>query len=408
MRSFARSCLRWILLYLVIGVLLSALVYARFPRAGFALGTGFGAALLVWFSIGYLGGMRERHAEVRLIRKGVGATRPEDGEKIAVCGAIGSSIDLLESPLTKRRCVAYEYKVLYAGNEQTALCEGFALTPATINGIRLLAAPDLAFKEEQYGAKQHRENLREYVAKTSFLVHEGIHFKRELAHFKSVLADDDGRIRYDIRREKTEDIAGKLDNSAMWEKVLLPGEKVCAIGRYSAARGGLVPDPTAIMHPVKIVKGDAEEVIRDLKKRDKTDVFLSCGCLLPVLVAAFVALAVVPLDAIEQMLPAKDPSWTEVRVERWLEKTLRPMLAGTPIVPKGEVAIELSNGQARGKLYDGASTIALTNASVTEAGEIIEVLILGDREADGTWRGAIARIHRAGRLESLQILNGPT
>lgn len=402
MKSMARSCLRWLLLYFVIGALFSALVYARFPRIGFALGWGFGAAMLVWFSIGYLGGMRERHAEVRLIRKGLSGAKPEDGEKIAVCGPIGSSIAMLESPLTKRRCVAYEYKVLHAGNEQAAVYEGFALMPATIHGVRLLAAPELAFPEEQYGGPQHRQNLQEYVAKTDFIVHQGINFKRELAHFKSVLADDDGRIRYDIRRGKPEEIEAQLGDVAMWEKVLLPGEKICAVGRYSSARGGLVPDPTAIMHPVKVVKGDAEDVIRGLTKRDKTDVFMSCGCLIPVLLAALIALSVVPLDAIEQMLPQKDPSWPEVRVEQWLKTTLRPRLAGTPLVPEGETTIDLPVNRARGKLED----VPLTIATATREGESIEVWLFGMPEADSTSQAVIARIHPVGRVESLRVLNG--
>src|SRR5688500_6584564 len=108
------------------------------------------------------------------------------------------------------------------------------------------------------------------------------------------------------------------------EKTLSSGEQICAIGRYSAARNALVPDPKALLHPVKIVKGEPEKVDREVQGATTRDSCLSCGCLLPLILGAIIGLAVVPLDAIEQMFPNKNPSWQEIEIERWVKREVRP------------------------------------------------------------------------------------
>jgi hypothetical protein len=398
MQSIARSCLRWLLLYAVIAATLFALAYARFPQARSVFWPAVIGGALLWFSLAYLLGFRERNAELRLIRKALISGRPEDGEKIAAIGTVHSSLETLESPLTRRRCAAYEYKVLPPGNEQAGAYEGFALVPTSIDGprgsIRLLAAPEFAFPEEQFGAPAHRQNFQEYIASTEFALHEGVNVKRESAHLKQLLADDDGRIRYDIQRQKTVD----WNSVTMWEKILAPGEKIVAIGRWSAARGGLVPDTTALLHPVKILKGDTPEVVRSLRKRNRTDAIMSCGCFVPVVIGALIGLTLLPLEAIEQMLPEKDPSWTEVRAERWVQRTLTPNL---PFAASGAVEIELEPGQARGKLFVGGETIRLNAAEAKHEGETIELRLT----SDATGRGVIVRM-RGKRPESVRIIGG--
>ncbi|HUP60905.1 MAG TPA: hypothetical protein VNA69_10850 [Thermoanaerobaculia bacterium] len=389
--SLLKSCLRWILLYLFIAAIFSALVYIRFPNVRVALIGGGASAVFVWFTLGYFNSLRERKAEKRMIRRGMSMDRPEDGEKIAAIGPV-RSMESLEAPISKRPCLAYEYNMSTARGEGTAgIFTGFALVPLMIESprgsIRLLAAPELDYPEEYFGGPRHRTNAREYIERTTFQKHEGLDIRREVTHMKTVMADDDGRIRYDIQRDRNVDLA-TLDFS---EKILAPGEHVVAIGRYSAARGGLVPDPTALLHPVKMVKGNGEEVVRKLKGKDRTDRVMGCGCLVPVLIAAIIGLTIVPLEAIEQMFPQKDPSWTEVRVEQWVRRTVRPYFKDL-----GDVAIELQPGQARGKLFVDGANVPLTTCAARRDGGWLDVTFRGEG-------GAATARFLGNRLESLQI-----
>ncbi|HJQ35963.1 MAG TPA: hypothetical protein VKB93_02380, partial [Thermoanaerobaculia bacterium] len=286
MQSLKRSCLRWTLVYLVIGLALSALVYQRFPNPGVALACGFGAGLFLWMSFGYVAGLRTRRAERRMMHEAQQGGRPNDGEKIAVAGTISAPFDTLESPIGKQRCVAYEYKAIPSHADEFAAVEGFALEPITIDSprgpIRLLAVPELAFDEKTYTKLEHYQNFREYLERTQFREHQALDVSREFQNFKNMLADDDGRLRYDIRRDANLDV----NSLTLKEKVLMPGERVVAIGRYSAAKNALVVDAEAMLHSVKISKGDPASVARRDKSKHFSESCFGCGCLLPVIVAA--------------------------------------------------------------------------------------------------------------------------
>ncbi|HJQ35508.1 MAG TPA: hypothetical protein VKB93_00070, partial [Thermoanaerobaculia bacterium] len=93
-------------------------------------------------------------------------------------------------------------------------------------------------------------------------------------------------------------------------------------------------------------------------------------------VAAILGLALVPLDAIEQQFATKDPSWLELKVERWLRRDVRPRLGD--MMEKGEYAIVLEPGQARGKLNDDR----LTRAIARRDGNAIVVTLSGEKSID--------------------------
>jgi len=397
MNSLKKSCLRWTLVYLTLGALLSWLVYQRVPQTKLALMCGFGAAVLVWFSIGYIAGIGARRAEARMMETAMRGERPVDGEKIAVVGTIASSFETLEAPISKRRCVAYEYNAIPDTSENMAALDGFTLTPLSIDGprgsIRLLAAPELDFPFEIFSRIEQYDNFREYIARTQFEQLTGINIKRDLGRLKSVLADDDGRIHYDTQRTPDADVSKML----LKEKILAPGEHVVAIGRYSAAKNALVPDADAILYPVKITKGELKTVKQRGRGKDIFEMFLGCGCMVPVLIAAILGLANLSLDAIEQQYPKKDPSWTEVRVERWIRREVRPLLSST----QSEYAITLPENAARGKLTANGKTMQLTRASAKRDDDVFEVQLLTDGN-----EGVVARIRRDHTIESLRILGG--
>jgi hypothetical protein len=397
MASLKRSCLRWALAYVVLGLLLSALAYARFPKPQVALGSGFVAAIAIWFSIGYVFGIRNRGAEATMMRLATSGERPADGQKVAIAGTISASFEAIEAPITKRRCIAYEYNALGPTTDSgVAVYDGFRLVPSTIAGprgaVRILAAPELAFDFETCTRVEQYDNFSEYAANTEFTPQTGLNLKAGIALLRGVLADDDGDIRYDIQR----DDHANINALQLKERILASGEQVVAIGRYSAAKNALVPDEDALLYSIKITKGRPEDIVRREGKKGIGESILGCGCLVPVLIAAFLGLALVPLDAIEQMFAAKDPSWTEVRVERWLQHSVRPHLKS--MMDEGETAITLEAGEARGKLTANGTTARLTRARARRDGGIVEVSLF----ADGNER-VVARVRPDHTIESLRI-----
>jgi hypothetical protein len=300
----------------------------------------------------------------------------------------------------KKRCVLYEYKILPVGAQQAGVWEGFHLGGARVDGpggsVRLLAYPELAFPPENLRGKPYSEHAREYLDRAQF---ETMDVKASIAHMKTLVADDDGRIRYDINRHAP---GVEFERMVFQEKVLEPGDPVVAIGTYSAAKGGLVPDARAILHPIKIIKGDPAATLRKLYRGSVTDFFLGLGCLTPLLLAAAIALIVVPLTAIEQMVPGKDPSWQEIRLERWLQQRVRPKTE--KYFTLGEPALVLPLGAASGKLFAAGTTTPLSSAAAErQADQTTEVSIFGPEEAE---RFVILRIDHENRLRSLQVGGG--
>jgi hypothetical protein len=374
-KSLGRTCLLWFVLYLVIAALLGALVFERFPDPNVAAFGGLGAGFFVWVAFGYMAGVRTKGVEARQIRNAMEGGRPADGERVAVTGYISGRNETLESPITRTRCVAYEYKAIPPQNEQLAAWHGMALVPTKIEGpggsVRILATPELEFEGEPIGSLEHRRNFREYLAKTTFVENVTIDFKRNLAQLREINTDDDGRIHTDIHGLATDDI----DSLTLTEKLLIPGDRVVAFGKYSSARGGLVPDEKAIGRSIRILKGEPQDILRKVSRKRPFDLLMGCGCLLPVIVAAMIAIVVVPLAAIEQLFPEKDPSWTEVRVE----KKVHDLVTRTGLMPEmGTPTIELDAGVARGKLTWRGKTSHFEHASATHAGEVVDLSLTGE------------------------------
>jgi hypothetical protein len=394
MRSLGRTCLLWSVLYLLLAAAIGALVYERYPDPRPAAIAGLASSFFLWMSIGYVAGIRTKGAEARQIRAAMAGQHLADGERGAVVGVVSGAMDFLESPITKKRCLVYEYKAVPTGNEQLAAWEGFALAPTTIQGpggmVRILAAPDLEFDGEPIGSREHRQNFREYVAKTTFIEQTNIDIRRDLAHLKEINTDDDGRIRDDVHGM----VRGDLGNMTLSEKTLAAGEKVVAFGRYSSARGGFVPDPESVLRSIRIVKGEPEAVLRKVARSRPVNLFMGCGCLLPVLIAAVVGIVSVPLPAIEERFPRKDPTWTEVRVE----KKVRDAVAKAGLLPDtGTPILDLELGAARGKLTSRGVTSRWEHASAALEGEDVDVTLTGNAPP------LTARFHKDGTLAALNV-----
>jgi hypothetical protein len=101
-----------------------------------------------------------------------------------------------------------------------------------------------------------------YCAETTFAAFRLTSMRATLRNIKELLADDDGAIKADFGTAATGlDAAGHF----FAEHVALDREEVCAFGRYSAERGGLVPDPdSGEEFPVMMWTGSASRIRRKM------------------------------------------------------------------------------------------------------------------------------------------------
>jgi hypothetical protein len=94
-----------------------------------------------------------------------------------------------------------------------------------------------------------------------------------------------------------------------------------------------------------------------------------------VIVAAVIAIIAVPLPALEQMFPEKDPSWAEVRIER----KVRALVTRLGLMPQqGTTVLELDRGGARGKVTRGGRTTHFERASAVRTRDGVDVTVTGD------------------------------
>lgn len=204
----------------------------------------------------------------KLKRAAGGVQQFEDGQVVAVAGTIRPLGEPLLAPFSKRPCVAYEYKMRPRYTRQSGqappMVTGEALAPAVIEGqtgsARLLAWPFLeSFVETQFDGDDHRANARAYAAATEF---EKATVSSAISKLKELLADDDGSIKVDLNN------GGEIDVDQLYlsEKIVPAGARVCAIGRWSTMKGGIVPDPDAA-RGVELLPGALDAVLSKLSKK---------------------------------------------------------------------------------------------------------------------------------------------
>jgi len=196
--------------------------------------------------------------EVSNQSSGVIGDRPPDGKLLTVSGHIRATGPTLTAPISGRPAVLYTYEVSHVsqGNRDVRFVKdysGFALTPAAIDSrygaIRIFGFPQL----QGFGSQLPdggMENVKQYIANTTFNEITGIDVVAMYREVKERLTDDAGQIRHDLRLTNDE----IPPDATLAEEVVSPGEQVTAIGRYSAEKGGLIPDMNT---PLQFVRGDA-------------------------------------------------------------------------------------------------------------------------------------------------------
>lgn len=367
-----------LVMYVLAAIPVGIFVYHRLPIVTVAIWSGLIAGFFLFLAVAYLLAIPNALVDWWRMRPGA---KPRDGKRSAIIGTIRHSGASLHSPFTRQPCVAYHYKIVsMAGEHPKNDYEGFALVPsyiATEDGqIRVMAYPELDIPWERVKGEEAREQARAFIESTAFTDMRAKGIKGAMAELRDLMTDDDGIIRYDHRVEPVTEDLGKC---MLEERVLLSGDSVCAIGRYSEEKRALVPNPDGIVQPLTIRKGSLGS-FRWGQIRKAIGSAIGVVILLALLaVAAGVFLTSVPMDAAEQKKPDRRFFWEEVKLERWIEREFRKTPDSGPMY-----FLELCDHCATGRLEAGGRVIELKHARGWEdASQRVVHLAAAEGETDG-------------------------
>jgi len=209
-----------------------------------------------------------------------------DDATVTVVGHIRAVGSPLTAPLSGKPAVLYSYEIDHTSEssdgESTKVMDfsGFAMTPSAIDSphgsIRILGFPMLeGFEKRSLDTEDGRRNAAAYIQSATFTDMEGFHPGTVYSQIKEMLTDDDGQLRKDWRMTKGRDLTGKN----LHEQIVMPGEQVCAIGRWSSAKHGLIA-PAG--QTIRLVQGDPQQIVNSLRSKFVSNMI---GC---VIVAAII------------------------------------------------------------------------------------------------------------------------
>lgn len=210
------------------------------------------AGILVSSFIGLFTGAGDRGA----LKRAIAREAPRDGRLEAAAGAIRPLGAPLLGPFTGRPCVAYEYDVKNKGEGRSDFA-GVALAPCALQGSgRLLGWAMLDSFGKSGKDEIDRERGTRYLSTATF---ERLSLTSMLSVLSALLADDDGAIRKDFR---IADGPPDLEGKKITEKIVPVGAQVTILGRWSAVRGGFVPEGAMSMN--RMFPGDLQTTLRNI------------------------------------------------------------------------------------------------------------------------------------------------
>ena len=269
-----KGCLLWLLQLAVLVGLYYLAFHGRFsPPADWigALAGGFFMTLAIG---AFQNALRARKDRARLERALAGEPF-QDGQQVAAVGPITALGAPVESPFSRTPCVIFDYDVSHesttrssSGSQTNTVKDfsGFTLTPCAVYApggtARILGFPTLeGFQQEPRKDAESWANAESYLQSTPF---EKMGLTRIFGEAKDLLTDDDGYIRKDWRMAG-DGFALAPGEHTLNEKVVKDGETVCALGYYSAEKGGLVQGFGKGGEGVKLIRGGIDAARQHLK-----------------------------------------------------------------------------------------------------------------------------------------------
>ncbi|HEX9943166.1 MAG TPA: ankyrin repeat domain-containing protein [Thermoanaerobaculia bacterium] len=338
----------------------------------------------------------------------------EDGQQVAAIGPIMALGAPIESPFSRTPCVVYSYDVSHEsttrtsrGTETSAAKDfsGFALTPCVVNApggnVRILGFPTLeGFAEEPQRGDEAFTNAESYLRSTPF---ERIGITKIFSQVKDLLTDEDGYIRKDWRMAG-EGFQLDPEEHTLNEQVVEDGETVCALGRYSAEKGGLIPGFSQGGEGLTLIRGGREEAEKRLKGNARQYVAAGIAILLASHFFLFMFLVLrepsvraereeVQESALLQAAQNGDAAAVEARLGEDTEADARDSESNTPLMltRDPEIARRLIAAGADVNARNRSGSTPLIEAAKNGATEVARLLVRtgADLEArDTQWNMA--------------------
>jgi hypothetical protein len=228
------------------------------------------ASFFMWISTGALRTAAMAARDARRVSSqstfaGFGGDELQDGETVTIVGRVRAVSQPLRAPFSDQPAVLYSYGIEHESRgpeDSTSNVKdyaGFALAPTAIDSSRgsilLLGFPLLeGFPKTPLNTDAARQKAAAYVASTAFTDMQGFHPSQIYQQIRDILTDDDGHVRKDWKMTEDRDFSDKI----LEEQIVAPGEQVCVIGRWSAAKRGLVPGGSNGV--IQLLRGDPQKV----------------------------------------------------------------------------------------------------------------------------------------------------
>ncbi|HEY0592494.1 MAG TPA: hypothetical protein VGF40_12045, partial [Thermoanaerobaculia bacterium] len=395
-----RTCLVWLALYAALAWGLAFVIERRMVDRQQALFGGLFGALMVMLALGWLIEIFTKPLRsLTSVRLGINGEEPVDGEMYAACGPIDyAGLDTMVSPITRTPAVAYTYRIGTWPDRRA--WQGVGLAACRIQcgnyPIRLLALPRIDLDEELRTGEDAKRNAEAWVKQTSFSGEPGRMFG-DIRLPDTVLADGNGAVQWNVGQGNPD----ALGKAMLHECVVAPGDVVCAIGRYSTARGGLVVDTGA--------RGYSIVLRKDKPQSFGAAIVGSAGNLVKAAIALGIAAAgllalqtFIPLGLVEIERPDFRPSWLEVRVDDFIEANLRGKIVQAGFFPDIEMqpGRALALGEAHGRVKSAKGEAEIVRAELRRVEETFDVLFF---DAQATLVGAI-KVSKRGELLRALVL----
>ncbi|MGZ7039933.1 MAG: ankyrin repeat domain-containing protein, partial [Thermoanaerobaculia bacterium] len=199
----------------------------------------------------------------------------KDGANVSVVGRIRAAGLQLQAPFSGRAAVMYRYQiddtVGFAGEDQewkdfSGLAQAPAVIDSSYGAIKLLGFPILeGFDSSLQNSSESRAKAAAYIAATPFVNIKSLGLREAMREVFDTAESADGKVRKDWRSATSDDLSDKDDKDIL-EQIVAPGEQVCAVGKYSAEKNGLVPD-LSLDRRLRLIRGNAAVAADSLGRR---------------------------------------------------------------------------------------------------------------------------------------------
>ena len=292
MQTLGKGCLELLLVWVLAGAGLHStlLAGAQDPARLYA---SIGGGLLFACAWGSIRNSVQAVQQCLLLAAAEKGSPPRDGKPYAIAGTIHAVGTPLTAPFSGRPCVIHSYELYHetrrtsanrASTESTkqTFLSGCAMAPCSVRSrqseIRIAGFPlPQKFPEDRWPAAKYELEIREYWKRTSFTEVQLLEAVKMLDRVKTQLLDSHTALREDLSFPGSayafEASSDEFAEFECKEQIVPTNAPVCVIGRYSLAKGGLIPDLAA--GGMQILPGDSARGKRALLLRALWGIFFA-------------------------------------------------------------------------------------------------------------------------------------